>query len=143
MRRDRPRVAERISDRAEAIAPELVGDLHRHRRARVDRALDDRVDVLDVHEDAGARAAELLRGSRRALRKLVGEHHERVSDLELGVADLAVRCVHAHALLRAERLLVVRDRGGRIVEGQIRGSGVIPVGNRLHCHGSSPPFRVW
>src|SRR5215216_6843572 len=34
--RDRPHVAERVGDRAEPIAPELIGDLHRHARARVD-----------------------------------------------------------------------------------------------------------
>jgi hypothetical protein len=40
VRRDVPHVAERVGDRAEAIAPELIRDLHRDRRSRVDRLLD-------------------------------------------------------------------------------------------------------
>lgn len=33
VRRDRPRVSARVRDRAEPVAPELIGDLHRDRRA--------------------------------------------------------------------------------------------------------------
>src|SRR5215831_9259370 len=60
MRRDRPHVAERIRDCSEAVAPELVGDLLGDRRALVDGRLHYGVDVLDVHEDARGRGAELL-----------------------------------------------------------------------------------
>jgi hypothetical protein len=50
-------VAERVGERAEAVAPELVGNLHRHGRTRVDCPLRDRIDVLDVEEDACGGAA--------------------------------------------------------------------------------------
>jgi hypothetical protein len=130
-------VAERVGDRPEAIAPELIGDLHRERRTRVDRLLHDGVDVLDVHEDARARAAQLLGRPGRRLRRRVGEHDHRVSDAELGVADPVVRRIHAHALLGAERTLVVLDRLRRVVDGEIRREGVVPVRNRLRRHRAS------
>src|SRR5262249_22677299 len=56
-------------------------------------------------------------------------------DLDLGMTDLAVRRVHAHALLGAERLLVVLDRGARVVDGEVRSDGVVALGNRLDSHG--------
>src|SRR5215211_5167615 len=60
VRCDRPAVAEGILDGAEAVAPELILHLHQDRGPRVDRLLHDCVDILDVHEDRDARAAELL-----------------------------------------------------------------------------------
>ena len=50
MRRDQPHLAKGLADRARAITPELVGHLGRDRRARVDRPLHDRTDIVDVHE---------------------------------------------------------------------------------------------
>ena len=44
------------------------------------------------------------------LGELVRQHDERVADLELGVADLAVGAGHAHPLLGAEDLGVELDR---------------------------------
>ncbi len=41
VRGDLPRVPEWIGNNAEAVAPELVFDRHFHRRARVERVLDD------------------------------------------------------------------------------------------------------
>lgn len=60
-RRDQPHLAERIGDRPEAIAPELIGDLGCYRCARVDRLLDGRIDILDVENDLCACAAQFLR----------------------------------------------------------------------------------
>src|SRR5215216_401814 len=48
---DRPRVAERILDGAEAVAPELFRDLHQNLGAGIDCLLHDAVDILDVHEE--------------------------------------------------------------------------------------------
>src|SRR5439155_130009 len=96
------------------------------------------VDVLDIEEDAGAGAAELARRLRGRLRERVGEHHDRVADLDLGMPDLPVRSLHPHALLRSERGLVELDRLGRILEHEVRHDGVVPLWNRLRH--TSPLF---
>ena len=98
----------------------------------LDRLFHDGVDVLDVHDDGGGRGAGVARRRRRRVREGIGEHHDRVADLELGVADLAIRAVHARALFRAERLRVVLDRLGRIVHGEVRDERVVALGHRLH-----------
>jgi hypothetical protein len=71
MGRNAPHVAERIGDRPEAIAPELVGNLHGHGCARVHGSLHDGVDALSEQEDARARAAELLRRAGGGLRERI------------------------------------------------------------------------
>src|SRR6266540_3485289 len=137
VRGDLPLVPERIRDLAEAVAPELVLDRHRHGRARVDRLLNDLVDVLDVQEDADGCATELLRRRQGRLRHWIGEHEHGVADLQLGVSDGVLRTRHAPTLLCTERPLVELDRLRRVFNGEGRGEGVIVLGNRF-CHG--PPF---
>src|SRR5215207_1762566 len=131
VRGDRPRVAEGILDEAEAVAPEHVVRLHQRRRAGVDRLLVGGVGVLDVGHDVDARPAELLRSLRARLRERIGEHEDRVADLELRVHDRAVWSGHAAALLGAERALVEVDRGRRVVDGEIRHEGAVTLGDRL------------
>src|SRR6266540_2955476 len=53
-------------------------------------------------------------------------------------SNRAARRLHSYALLRAERLLVVLDRLGGIVDRQVRREGVVPLRNRLRRHG--PPL---
>ncbi len=138
VRGDLPLVPERIRDLAEAVAPELVLDRHRDRRARIDRLLNDLVDILDVQEDAHGCATELLRRRQGRLRHWIGEHEHGVADLQLGVSDGVPRTRHAPTLLCTERPLVELDRLRRVFNGEGRGEGVIVLGNRF-CHG--PPFR--
>ena len=49
----------------------------------------------------------------------------------LRVGDLPARRVHAHPLLRAERLLVEVDRRGSILDGEHCCEGVVALRNRL------------
>src|SRR5439155_26699502 len=69
------------------------------------------------------------------LRAFVGEHDRRVADADLGVHHLAVGAGHAEQLGRAERLLVEVQRLRGTVDDEVRGDGVIPVGDRLDWHG--------
>src|SRR5262245_3353871 len=67
---------------------------------------------------------------------LIGEHDLAVADLQLGVADAAVRLRHAHDFFRAEGLLVELDRVARALDAQVGRDRVVAVGNRLglSCH---------
>src|SRR6202035_4790267 len=57
---DVPDVAERVGDRAEAVAVRLVLDLAHRRPARGHGAREDLVDVGNVHHDVQRRAAQRL-----------------------------------------------------------------------------------
>src|SRR5262245_9499667 len=131
-------MAERVCDRAEPVAPELVLDLHRRGRARVDGFLHHCVDVLDVHEDADARAAQLRRRLGARLWERIRQHHVRVADDELRVPDPPVGAVHADGLFGAEGFLVVLDRLRRVVDGQIGRHRVVALGNWLYSQLPSP-----
>src|SRR5262249_24862067 len=73
---------------------------------------------------------------------LVGQHDDRVADLDLGVADLAVGPGHAHPLGRAEDAPVVVERPRRAVDDQVGRNAVKAVRNRFDltafAHGSPP-----
>ena len=86
------------------------------------------------------RAADRLRRAEAHLRILVREHDQPAFDLDLGVADLAFRAAHAHALGRAERFLVEVDRRRRAVDAEIRRHARIVVGDGFDGHGRS--FRL-
>jgi hypothetical protein len=51
-------VPERIGEHPVAIAPELVGDRHQHGGPGVDRALEQRIDILDVEMQRHRRPAK-------------------------------------------------------------------------------------
>src|SRR5579862_3488557 len=78
VRADRPDMAERIDDRPHAIAIELIGDRTLNRGAGSHRLRERLVDILDVQQQADARAAERLRAAIRVV--LVGEHYVRIAD---------------------------------------------------------------
>src|SRR5215211_257675 len=137
VRGDRPLMPEWVLDAAEAIAPEHVFYRHRHRRAGIDGFLHGGVDVLRVDKEARADSSELLRRLGRRLRKRIGEHDQRVPDLDLGVGDFAVRAEHPAALLRAEGSLVELDRFRRVRDGEVRRDGAVTLWNRLYGH--DPP----
>src|ERR1700681_792378 len=69
--------------------------------------------------------------------RLVGKHDMAAGDLELGVPDFAVRAGKAHHLGRAERLLVIIDRAGRVADDEVGGDAGITGGNCLD-HEKSP-----
>ncbi len=75
-----------------AVPVELVLDRADLVRTGRDRLRERRVDVGHVDRERHRRPADGLRAAGVHLGVLVGEHHGRVADLDLGVADLPVRC---------------------------------------------------
>ena len=63
---------------------------------------------------------------------LVGHHHSRVADLDLGMPNAAVRTGHAHDLGRAKGLFIELDRFRRAVDDQVGGYAVISLGDGLY-----------
>ena len=132
MRSERPHVAERIDERARAVAVELVGHRPLLFRTRRERLRENPVDVGHVDHEADRRAAARLRTVVGI--GLVGEHHGRIADLHFGVRDLAVGAREAEQFLRVERLLVERDRFRGAVDDEVGRDGVVTGGNRCNGH---------
>src|SRR5262249_55909956 len=63
------------------------------------------------------------------LRRLIRQHHPRVADANLGVADFAIGHWHAHQLGRVEDLLVEFDRRRSALHDQVRRGGVESLWN--------------
>ncbi len=99
------------------------------------------VHVLDVEEQRDCGAAQGLRAARAHLGELVGQHDRRVADLDLSVADAAVRRGHAHQLGRAKRLLVEIEGLRGALDDQVRRQGVIAVGDGFNRHVVFPPLE--
>src|SRR5262249_27765737 len=92
--RERPRVAERLQQFAEAIAPEHVGWRHLRFRSGRHGLFEDRVHIFHIEENAGRRATDRFWGLGTAAWHLIGKHELRVPDLKFGMADLSIRSVH-------------------------------------------------
>jgi hypothetical protein len=69
---------------------------------------------------------------------LVGEHHVRIADPDLGVADFPAGRGHAQHFDGAESLLVELERARGVVEHEIGSDAVITLGNGLDGHEMSP-----
>src|SRR5437867_2912816 len=136
MRGDAPAMAERILELPRTIAVELVLDRPQRGGTFLDGAVEDVIHVLDVNTDGHRRAAHGLGAAVFHVRELVGEHDQRVADLELGMADLAAGCAHAHALPRAEHGSIEVDRIARAIDGEVRCDFRVALGDRLYVrHG--------
>src|SRR5215472_14877683 len=98
MRRDGPYMAERIDQRAAAVAVELILDLALHLGSCRHRLRNALVNVGDVEHQAHRRAAESLRAAIGTIRHLVSEHDDALADLDLGVTDSAAGSRKAHQL---------------------------------------------
>src|SRR4029078_468213 len=120
MRGDAPAMAEWIVELPGTIAVELVLDRSYLRRPFRDCTVEDIIDVVDVDADCHRGASDCLRPAVPHVRELVGEHDQRVADLELGVAHLAAWPLHAHALPGAEDGCVEVDRIVRAIDREIR-----------------------
>src|SRR6202050_1445541 len=111
MRSNAPQMSERIANEAIAVSIELI--LHRLQdfRALIGGPLNYGVDVGKVYVQAyrapapGGRAGVPLPHAGI----FVGQHDMRITDLQLGVTDLAVRAVHADGFGRANNFLVILD----------------------------------
>src|SRR5262249_39635768 len=111
-------------------------------RAGGDRALEDRVHIRDVEQDADRRAADRKRTLRAHLWMFVGEHDDRIADADFSVTDLAVGPGEPQGFGRAECFLVEVDRFRRATADDVRRRRMIAVGNRFHWggHERSPLF---
>src|SRR5689334_24864368 len=139
MRGDRPHVAERIGERAHAIAIELVGNGTPLRGASGERTRERRIDVVDVEHQARACATERLRTDVAFSRILIGEHHVRITDLHFGVRDALIG-LEAHQFDSAKCLAVERKRTNRIAHHQVWRDAVVTVRNcRDH---ETPPWMT-
>src|SRR5438105_4625483 len=130
MRADVPLIAGWILHAATAVAIELICRLHHRCAPGLDRLLVDGIDIGHVKIEHGGGSLGALRG--------VGNHHNRIADLEFRVHYLAVRPHHRLEYgLGAEGLLHETDDLLGTVDDEIRRDGVIAVGNRLYfcCHG--------
>ena len=78
-----------------------------------------RVDVFDVDVNLGVHVGQLRRARESELRIRRRDHQHVAAIAELGVADPAVRHLEAVDLLEAEGRAQERDRGGRVVVGEI------------------------
>src|SRR5262249_25668050 len=101
------------------------------------RLAHERVDVLHVDHDAHRHAADVARIAMTELGMLVGDHEQRVADLELRMADAAVRRGEPHHLGGAEILLVEIDCPGRAANDEVRNRGPIAIWNWFDGHGKA------
>src|ERR1700679_2420335 len=118
MRGYAPQMSERISNEAVPVSVELI--LHRLKdfRPLVHCALHDAVNVGEVYIQAHRAPTNSGRAgvSLSHAGILVGQHDMRVTDLQFGMSDLAVRAVHASDFRRTENLLVVFNGLGGAVD---------------------------
>src|SRR4051794_30068471 len=132
VRGDVPDVAVRVLDRAGAVAVELVLDRARELAAGGQCLLHCRVDVAHVEMQLNGGAAARVRPEEAHARRLVGEHHDRIAEPELGVPDRAVGARHAHDLFGAEGALVELDCLACAFDAEVCRDRVIAGGDRLH-----------
>src|SRR5437588_5836 len=67
---------------------------------------------------------------------LIGQHDDRITDLDFGVTHRTVRSRHAKQLGRAKRVLVELDRLRGAFDDEVRRSRVISIWYRF-CHAQS------
>ena len=114
-----PPVSERIGDMSDAIAVELIGRRRHEPRTGGDGALHPSIRIVDLEVHRHRRSAERFRTRESVLRRLLGQHEDRVADLELRVRDAPVP-LEAHQLARAERARVEVDGRRRVLDAKAR-----------------------
>ena len=72
-----------------------------------------------------------LRADDTHVRELVGEHYDRVTDGQLGVANPAIGTGHVHPLFRPQNGPVEIDRLSSTVHVEVRRHSLVSVRNRL------------
>jgi hypothetical protein len=82
---------------------------------------------------AHRRTADRLRAARTHVGELIRQHDLRIADPEFGMTDPAAGM--RITSVASNRLLVERDRAGRVVHDQIRGHAMIALGDRPHAAG--------
>jgi beta-aspartyl-peptidase (threonine type) len=133
---EHPLVAERVDDRADAIAPELVLDGLDHLGAGLHRAIDRCVCIGHVDHEAAGGAAARFRTQRIPGRHFVRQHEARVADLDLRVADLVAHR-QAKGLFRTECVAIELQGLGGVVDDDRRRDAVVTAGDGIDCHGNA------
>src|SRR5438105_2212063 len=85
---DGPNVAKWIREGAAAVAVELVFHRVQFLGAGSNRLLVAGIDIIDIEHNPDRRAAERFGALAAHLRAFIGEHDPRITDANLGVADL-------------------------------------------------------
>src|SRR5215211_5351154 len=140
VRRDRPPMPEGVHDMAVAVAVELVLGGPLEDCAKLHRARDHRVHMLDVDEQRRRGTGDATGRRRLAalLRDLVLDDDDRVPDLDLGVGDGAAGSGEAHALGRPEHLGVELQGLDAALHHQAGRNAAVSVRDRLRlarrCH---------
>ena len=114
---DEPLVATGVADARDAVAVELVGGLGDDSGTGTQGAGVGTVDILDVEVDLSVVGRKVGRGG-------IGEHEHCAIDLDLGVADAALRHRNAQAFDGAERIREEVEQSGCVFDGEV---GVIAV----------------
>src|SRR5258708_35196680 len=122
-------MAERVFQRAVTIAQEHACDRHPDFRACRDRALGERINVIDVEMDCYRSALERFWSVYAVLGHFVDQHDWRIADPDLRMHELAIRPGQANNLDCVERLLVELDRIGSTGANQMRRDRAESFGN--------------
>src|SRR5205814_5178358 len=125
---DGPDMAERIGDRAAAIAVELILECLLDRTACGDGFGELGVDIGNVEQQADRGAAERLRALVAHLDRLVREHYDALADLDFGVTDRAARAGKTHQFRGTEGFLVELQGARRTANDKVRGDAGISAG---------------
>src|ERR1044071_2325937 len=146
MRCHAPEMSKRILNEAGAVSVELGLDRLEDLRALGNRLFDHAVYVRKIHIEAYGTGAD---GGSAGVSLphfwiFIGQHDVRVPNLQFGMADLAVRAIHANLLGGPEHFLVVLDGLSRASDDQIGCDGVVIFGNiRDFIHDFSPQIVSW
>src|ERR1700722_12852816 len=119
VRGDVPAMSIGVLELPGTIPIELIFDLAQPFRSSLDRALECSICVLDVDVDRHGRPSDRFGTLDVHPRVLVGKHNHGLANLKLGVTDLAVGSIQAHALAGAQHSLVELDRLVRTIDDQV------------------------
>src|SRR3954453_24013547 len=131
MSADGPYMTKWILQCTHAVAVELVGQRLQRLRTRSNRLVEDFVCVLHVQQHAHWSVSRRFWTPVAHLGMFIRHHDRRITDLDLGMADPAVRGRHSHHLCCSEGLLVEIDRLRGAVNDQVRSYCVVSLRNRL------------
>src|SRR5580692_44704 len=143
MRGHIPAMPVRIFELPRTIPIDLIFDHSQRLGSALNRPLERAIGVLDVDMNRHGSASDRLRAFDTHRRVLVGEHDHSLTNLQLGVTQLAVRSVQAHALASSKHALVELDRLAGAVDDQIGHHLRVVVRYRLGHDAASLDVFAW
>src|SRR2546426_582932 len=102
-------MSERIHDGAIAVAPERIRERHLYSRTGRNHALERGVHIFQVHVNDYAATTRGRRTQRAPLGKLIVQHENGITDLQISVHDLSFRTMTDAKHFGTEGLLVEVD----------------------------------